>query len=102
MIWPPEDESKRAFCGKDDPDVEIRPPDTYLARNREIVKHSILVVGCVDGYEYREHSGTWYTLKHANTTGVNTATVYPDGIVFNQLGHSTWGLEWDGENQNAI
>ena len=91
VIHPPEDDSKRAYCSAldNDPDVEILPPKAYLARNRDIVETSSLMIGCVDSYEPHEHSGTWYTVDYANKKEVPVMIVFPDGTDEAVLG-SSW------------
>lgn len=89
VIHPPEDESKMAHLGIDDPDVTILPSKPYLARNRDIVETSSLMIGCVDSYEPHEHSGTWYTIDHANKKEIPVMIVFPDGTDEAVLG-SSW------------
>jgi hypothetical protein len=66
----------RAFC---DYDVEHEPKQ-YLARNRDIVDASDLMIAAP--YEYEEvgrGSGTWATIRYADRVDKPLIMVWPDG-----------------------
>ena len=73
VCHPPIDESLRAFH----PSTEIRPPNTYLARNRTIVDsvELLLVVPMQD--EWQPKGGTWYTHDYAKKKRVPVKLFWP-------------------------
>lgn len=90
IIHPPQDDSKRAFCGihDNDPDIEILPAKAYLDRNRDIVYQSDFLIAAVEGPEEKStRSGTWYTIRQAAKREVNTLIVYPDGTIDPKMYH---------------
>lgn len=76
VIHPPVGNSEfRAGCQSD----QIRPEQTHLARNRNIVKECKLMLAFPDSSSEAMRSGTWYTIRHAMKEGVPTIVVFPDG-----------------------
>jgi hypothetical protein len=57
------------------------PPKPPLARNRDIVDASDLLVACPAGMAEERRSGTWATVRHARRKGVPLRIVRPDGTV---------------------
>jgi hypothetical protein len=62
VIHPPDNDSKRAFCTGG----EMREPKPYLARNRDIVDETEVLIACPYGEE-RQRSGTWSTVRYARS-----------------------------------
>lgn len=90
MIHPPTDDKLRAFC-KDA--IWERDPKGYLARNRDIVKLSTLLIATPKEAEGQEgRGGTWYTINYAREMGLEVLTIYPNGIARHTLGHLLRGL----------
>ncbi|AII28221.1 hypothetical protein VC74_gp49 [Mycobacterium phage Sparky] len=63
-----------------DPYATWMPAKDYLARDRDIVDSSKMLIACPDGPE-RAQSGTWYTVRYAIKSGVPVTICYPNGSV---------------------
>lgn len=63
-----------------DPYATWLPAKDYLARDRDIVDDSKMLLACPDGPE-RQQSGTWYTVRYAIKSGIPVAICYPNGNV---------------------
>lgn len=67
---------RRALC---DCDI-VMPPKRFLARNRDIVRESDVVLACPkDTKEQAQHSGTWATIRYARIMAKPLVIVWPDG-----------------------
>lgn len=64
----------------DDPRALWLPAKDYLARDRDIVDSTDLLLATPDGPP-RPRSGTWYTIDYATRTGKPVIICYPDGTV---------------------
>jgi len=87
VIHPPKDDKLRAFCGGKG--VTVLPPKGYLARDRDIVNSSCLLVVTPKQMTQQTKGGTWYTFGYARTTKKPFIVVWPDGAV------------WDSEAESA-
>ena len=74
-IYPPINESKRAFCHGA---FEMEPKD-YLERNHDIVDASDVLWACPGGMEEELRSGTWATIRYARSQNKPVVIFYPDG-----------------------
>lgn len=72
-IHPPQDESKRAFCGGD----KVWPARPYLARNRTIVFCCDELVAAPKTRAEELRSGTWSTVRAARRCGKPIHMVWP-------------------------
>ena len=72
---PPSDERLRAFCTAD----ETRSAKPYLARNRDIVNESELLLATPSQDAEQQRGGTWFTVRYARSVGKPTVIVWPDG-----------------------
>lgn len=77
VIHPPENNVKRAFC-KSGNILKICDQKEYLARNRDIVDQTDILVACPKGPEERR-SGTWSTVRYAKKVGRRVIIIMPDG-----------------------
>lgn len=77
VIHPPKNDQHRAFC---DGDV-ILPPKSYLARDRDIVDRSELMIATPKEFTSKAGSGTWYTFGYAMKMKRPTYLILPDGMV---------------------
>lgn len=74
VCHPPVDDSLRAFH---DSDV-ILPPETYFARNRNIVNSGIDFLMVIPyTMSWQPKGGTWYTHDYAIKSSVNVVTFWP-------------------------
>jgi hypothetical protein len=73
---PPTDSKYRAFC---EGGIELEPKP-YLARNRDIVDATELLLAFPDGPE-RKRSGTWSTVRYAAARNKPVTIIYPDGRI---------------------
>ena len=71
MVHPPENPKHRAFCDLTPVDY-LLPERPYLTRNRDIVDACEFLLALPSGQE-DNHSGTWYTIRYADDTGVPLA-----------------------------
>lgn len=87
---PPDDDSKRAFCTY----FEEWPPKPYLARNADIVLHSLhgLIACPKDELEpaNKRGQGTWTTVGYARKAKRHLWIVLPDGTI---------NEEWSGPDE---
>lgn len=84
IVHPPVNESKMMPAEMLIPargaNITVLPPKDYHARNRDIVNASTYLLAMPDGPE-RPHSGTWYTIRYAESRGIIAHIVYPDGSI---------------------
>lgn len=76
VVWPPEKDSKRAFC--DGVTSNIMEPLPYLVRNKKIVDMSNLLIACPKLPHEEIRSGTWMTVRYAREKRTPTLIIYPD------------------------
>ena len=74
VIHPPEDPKKRAWCKGA---MEVREPRPYLARNRDIVDESNLLITTPRTQKEVLRSGTWATIRYARKTGKPVIVIPP-------------------------
>lgn len=67
------------YAANCDADVKL-PRKPYLARNRDIVDATEILIAAPKGPEERR-SGTWATVRYARKLGRPVAIVWPDGRV---------------------
>lgn len=95
IIHPPSDPKLRAFCAevryystdeifsRSSTDSYIRPPKTYLARNRDIVKEGVDgIIGAPKDFMAPTNlrgQGTWTTIGYARKAKRRLWIVVPDG-----------------------
>lgn len=77
VCHPPTDPSKRAFTLNDE--TYVKQP--YLTRNREIVLCSHLLIATPATFLNVTRSGTWATVRFANSENKPVTVIYPDGSV---------------------
>ena len=77
VIHPPINESKRAFKSA----KRICPARRYLARNKEIVRESDLLIATPGEAIEQLRSGTWSTVRFARKLGKPVFVILPDGKV---------------------
>lgn len=77
IIHPPIDTKARAWRTGD----AILTPLTHFARNREIVRASMVMAGASLTAFRTERGGTWYTLDFAVKVGRPIHVLWPDGHV---------------------
>lgn len=75
VIHPPADDRLRAFRQGD----ESYPPKDYLARNRDIVDDTDLLVATPKEDKEQDGGGTWYTVRYARKQDKPVIVVWPDG-----------------------
>lgn len=73
IIHPPSNPSKRANLSGG----VLLPEKPYLARNRDIVDSSEILVATPATTEEQVRSGTWSTIRYAQRTGKKVHTIYP-------------------------
>lgn len=73
-------DTKRTFCALDLRD-ECRSPKPPLIRNRDIVNESGLMFACPGEKFMKVRSGTWSTVRYAQSVGVPVVIVFPDGTL---------------------
>lgn len=59
---------------------ELRQPAPYLARNKNIVNETDMLLACPKGPE-EQRSGTWSTVRYARKLGRRIVIIWPDGSV---------------------
>lgn len=74
VIHPPLSDSKRAFCDGD----ETKEARAYLARNRDIVRDSDVLLAAPQSSEEILRSGTWATIRFARKRNHPVILVPPD------------------------
>ncbi len=72
---PPLDERKRAFTAAD----AVSEPKGFLARNRDIVKASELMIACPAQAKEILRSGTWATIRETLRQRKPLIVILPDG-----------------------
>lgn len=80
VLHPCNIESKRAFCKLEITD-ECHAPKDPLVRNRNIVNASGLVFACPGEKIMKVRSGTWSTVRYAQSVRVPVIIVFPDGTL---------------------
>lgn len=75
-VHPPINPTLRAY--KDG--VIIHPEKDYLARNRDIVCDTDLLVG-FPGQMFETRGGTWYTINYAKKNFLRYMIIWPDGTI---------------------
>lgn len=73
----PVDVQHRAFCDFHD----VRPPLTYLMRNRQIVAAATVMIATPREATVQPRGGTWYTIGYTRKCGKPLAVVIPDGAI---------------------
>lgn len=82
VTHPPQNSRHLAFCEGDEERIE-RP---YLARNKDIVRASRLLIAAPRESVEKLRSGSWSTYRFARKTGVTTLLILPDGrMVFGPM-----------------
>lgn len=61
---------------------ELLEEKTYLARNRDIVNNSTVMIGVPRENKRQTRGGTWYTIDYTLKVGKTVNILYPDGTVF--------------------
>jgi hypothetical protein len=83
VIHPPNDAKLQAHC---DGALMVLPPKSYLARDRDIVDETDLLVATPkelkESRAPRRSSGTWYCVRYARRIGRRVLIVWPDGETF--------------------
>ena len=75
---PPKDTSLMA---QNAPYGEDRPAKSHLARNRDIVNETELLIATPFQMEHQESGGTWYTIDFAKKKKKKVTIIYPDGTL---------------------
>jgi len=78
ICHPPVDETHRAFNKHADQTLPAKP---YLARNRDIVDATELLIGCSGVATWQNHGGTFYTMDYAIKRGKPVKVIWLDGTV---------------------
>lgn len=87
VVHPPTDDRLRAFCnGKG---VTVLPEKGYLARNRDIVLASEVLIATPKEEEPQPKGGTWYTVNYAKTTKTPLVIVWPNGVIEKEDWHES-------------
>lgn len=73
VVHPPASDTLRAWCEGD----EVLDPAPYLRRNRAIVDACDVLIACPGGPEVRR-SGTWATIRYAQSRGAPLVLIRPD------------------------
>ena len=82
VIHPPKSPDKRAFCAHIptlNMEVVELPVKDYLARDRDIVEASELLLATPKEDSERWKGGTWYTVHYAKKKFVDSVILWPDG-----------------------
>ena len=83
IIHPPMNPKFRAFCHRDYKDISkdssiiLLPEDDYLARNKQIVLGSDLLIAAPTALSEELRSGTWHTIRYARKLGVPVIILDP-------------------------
>ena len=75
VIHPPVKNDLRAWKDGD----EVREPNTYFARNRNIVNETDILYACPPTDEELKKGGTWYTINYARKVGKPVRIFWPYG-----------------------
>ena len=78
-IHPPIIEAKRAFCKGA---IEVFPVKDYLARNKDIVNATEVLIATPGEFAMELRSGTWSTVRYGLKTNKWVLIIYPDGSIF--------------------
>ena len=84
VVHPPTSDKHRAWCGQGQTGVEILNPRPYLARNKDIVLSSEILVACSGTMNELVRSGTWSTVRYARSHTLDHSKIYiifPDGSI---------------------
>lgn len=73
VCHPPKSQAQQGFFGGD----EMREPEGYLKRDRNIVDETELLLVVPLQNERQDKGGTWYTYDYALKTGKTVHVVYP-------------------------
>jgi len=73
IIHPPTNPAQRAFCHGDG----YRVGKEYLARNRDIVDESDMLVAAPETREEHQRSGTWATIRYARKRSMAVVVLEP-------------------------
>lgn len=76
-IWPPANESQRAFCKGA---ATTKPADDYLVRNRKIVQATERLIAAPKGFKEELRSGTWAAIRHARYIRKPVIIIWPSGV----------------------
>jgi hypothetical protein len=81
VVHPPDNSNLRAFVplNHSSIEIEITEEKEYLARNRDIVDSSELVIICPKEHEEILRSGTWNVYRYSKKKNKVIIIVYPDG-----------------------
>ena len=77
VIHPPIDPKKRAFCKGD----VILPEKEYIERNHDIVDTTQWLIATPKEHHRVRRSGTWATVRYAESQRKDVAIIWPDGSV---------------------
>jgi hypothetical protein len=75
IIHPPSSPGLRARCAFG----EMMPPQPFLARNRDMVNASSIVIAAPKESQAQNGGGTWYTARYASKMWRQVCVVLPDG-----------------------
>lgn len=78
VIWPPLKSTLRAHCTGDQ-FVTVKPPMSYLPRDRKIADSTTMLFATPRTTTPIEGSGTWYTVRYAAAQGRPVLVIYPNG-----------------------
>ena len=79
-VHPPSDPKHRAFSLPQE-DPRVHPPKPYLARDRDIVVASDILVATPKQSKWSQKGGTWYTVNYAFENDIPIRIIWPDGTV---------------------
>jgi hypothetical protein len=75
VIHPPKADTMRAWKPSD----HICEPKAFLARNRDIVRDTEMLIATPSHETEQQHSGTWSTVRFARKLGRQVLVILPDG-----------------------
>ena len=78
VVHPPLNPFKRAYCPSA---TDCREPKEYLARNRDIVDETALLVAAPKTQDEQIRSGTWSTWRYADKKGRERKLITPEGQI---------------------
>ncbi len=87
-MHPPIDEEHRAFCDLLEDDV-MYPRRKHMQRNKDIVLMSRILIAVPYETDRQEYGGTWRTYGMAESRGLATYLIRPDGSVEKHPGNWT-------------
>jgi hypothetical protein len=80
VLHPPARKEFRAFnCA-----TRYCLPKQYLARNRDIVDETDMLIATPAEAEHQDRGGTWYTIDYAAKVGKRVIIICPDGTTANR------------------